>query len=309
METGHRTYGDRSPITGDIIVEIKNILETHETKIENILANINSLSTSTAKIDDFNKLKDSVGELKSNSEKQITELSKRVDDLCKEKLEKSGKPPIKTKWWSYLILLFAITVFAALFFWFAIWLNIEHRFGISDSSIVIAFIGILATFVVVSNYLQVLEVKREFASEVEKAKGELRVELRDATNTAKEELRGELTNVTDTVKLELFVDTTYKIARTTFDGTTFESQFDLYTQAFVASCALYTDYSRKEYEENIKFHFGVIEKLMDGTKSGQKVNFSEVKLGELIGMVSAINDKRAEKIYKFLLKLRKNGGK
>jgi hypothetical protein len=45
--------------------------------------------------------------------------------------------------------------------------------------------------------------------------------------------------------------------------------------------------------------------MMDGTKSGQKVNFNEVKLGELIGMVSAINDRRAEEIYKFLLQFGK----
>ena len=51
-------------------------------------------------------------------------------------------------------LLFVILLFAVAFFSLAIALNKNYKFGLSDDSIVIAFVGIMATFVVVSNYVQ-----------------------------------------------------------------------------------------------------------------------------------------------------------
>jgi hypothetical protein len=67
----------------------------------------------------------------------------------------------------YTALLFKIFIGAILFFVVAACLNKWLKFGLSDDSVVLVFVGIAATFVVVSNYAQVQEIKREFGSKVE----------------------------------------------------------------------------------------------------------------------------------------------
>jgi uncharacterized membrane protein (DUF485 family) len=91
------------------------------------------------------------------------------DDESVKKLENRIKNlegnKIKFKY-DYIILLGIITVFAALFFFLAIWLNRRYCFGISDDGIVIAFAGILATFVVISNYIQTRDVRDNLTKKI-----------------------------------------------------------------------------------------------------------------------------------------------
>ena len=82
--------------------------------------------------------------------------SKDIDDL-RNKMEN-----IKTERYSYWMLLLKIFGFSVLFFVIAVLLKKIFDFEISNDSIVITFVGIMATFIVISNYLQVKEVKDKF---------------------------------------------------------------------------------------------------------------------------------------------------
>jgi hypothetical protein len=96
-----------------------------------------------------------INELKSQIKKELTdEIKKQCDGLSR----KVGKSKSK---YSYIKLLLWITLFAILFFGLAICLNNRFKFGLSDDSIVITFVGILATFIVVSNFMQVQKIKDE----------------------------------------------------------------------------------------------------------------------------------------------------
>lgn len=71
--------------------------------------------------------------------------------------------------WHYILMLIIIVILSVLFFGFAVWLNKKCDLKLSSSSIVIAFVGMLATFVVISNYVQVVEVKNEFGEKLSAA--------------------------------------------------------------------------------------------------------------------------------------------
>ena len=65
-------------------------------------------------------------------------------------------------------ILLSIFLCSIAFFLFAVWLKNRYAFEISGDSIVLAFVGIAATFVVVSNYAQVKGVEGKFKKEVSK---------------------------------------------------------------------------------------------------------------------------------------------
>jgi len=70
----------------------------------------------------------------------------------------------------YFCLLLFIVILAVAFFLLAIWANWQWCFRISDNSVVITFFGILATFVVVGNYMQTKDIQRDFENKLKKVK-------------------------------------------------------------------------------------------------------------------------------------------
>ena len=73
------------------------------------------------------------------------------------------------KWYEgYIGILAVITLFAVAFFGLAILANNCWNFGIAYDPVVLAFVGILATFVVVSNYIQVKDIQRDFDMKIDK---------------------------------------------------------------------------------------------------------------------------------------------
>ena len=72
----------------------------------------------------------------------------------------------------YIGLLAVVFVFAVLFFLFAISLNNRFEFGLSDDSIAVAVIGIIATFIVISNYAQVKDIENKFEKAIKDIKTE-----------------------------------------------------------------------------------------------------------------------------------------
>lgn len=61
-----------------------------------------------------------------------------------------------------LLLVVIVIAFSCLFFF--ICLNDQYHFGISGDGIVLTFVGALATFIVVGNYMQVKDIERKFES-------------------------------------------------------------------------------------------------------------------------------------------------
>jgi hypothetical protein len=121
-------------------------------------------------------------------------VGKAVDESTPEKDD--GKSVEKKQWCKpdkYTLLLLKITGFAIVFFLFAIALNKWCGFGITDSSIVIAFIGVLATFVVVSNYMQVQEIRKEFDAKIKNTESDLKEEINTRIDLKSNELEAHIT--------------------------------------------------------------------------------------------------------------------
>jgi len=100
----------------------------------------------------------------------IGELSNKVDTI---KINTSKINSIEKQKYSYIKLLLYIVGLTIPFFALFILLNHFIGFGLSEDSIVLTFVGIAVTFVVVSNYMQVSDIKYEFDKRVDKIKEEL----------------------------------------------------------------------------------------------------------------------------------------
>ena len=100
---------------------------------------------------------------------------------CKSRTTKSKKEndnDNKNKGETNYICLFLIISSIAFVFWIlSIGTIIFFNLTISLESTVLTFVGILATFVVVSNYMQVQDVKREFSNEVKKMNNDFEEKL------------------------------------------------------------------------------------------------------------------------------------
>lgn len=143
MEIGHKAFGNESPITGNINVDIKNI----HSAVNEIATTINEIWTNITNLSD-------------TTQKNVDGLSKEVVDLRKmqDKLtQKLNRKPIFF-WVSVASALISIIALCGAF--------VYKDTVINEESIVLITVGILATFVVVSNYMQVLEIKREFEMKV-----------------------------------------------------------------------------------------------------------------------------------------------
>jgi hypothetical protein len=213
--------------------------------------------------------------------KDIKSLGEKVD-----KLEKMFSRKQTIVWVSGFSVLVSIIALCGAF--------IFKNTVIVEESIVLVFVGALATFVVVGNYMQVQDVKREFGGKVWEVK------------TEQEVLRSEFKNAINAAKLEVFCEGTRGVLLEMMDGKSFENKFYLSTQAFIAASRLCDDYNHTEYKENADYFFGLVEILMNAAKENENTaNFSEIKLEELISNVSPITDFRAKEIYEFLWDFRK----
>lgn len=139
--------------------------EDFNTQVEGDI-NINSVNEKVDLL--FQKIETSDG----NIEKLSTEIKKWVNNAemaingklisLKSDMEDIKFLAKKKTSTSGLKLLGTISSIAVIFFGLAIVANKKLDFGLSDNAIVIAFVGIIATFVVVGNYMQVKDIQREF---------------------------------------------------------------------------------------------------------------------------------------------------
>lgn len=82
----------------------------------------------------------------------------------------------------FLLILNCVAIFLS---GFSICCNIDS-ISLENYNIIIGFIGALATFVVISNYVQVVKIEEKFVSEVEKLKNENETNLEKINNSIEE---------------------------------------------------------------------------------------------------------------------------
>jgi peptidoglycan hydrolase CwlO-like protein len=145
--------------------QIEGILNLVQTQNNYFYTQINNLSVRVKQIEDAQKehssFDDRIKELEEKIANEISDLRKEIDT------PKAEKTP-------YMGILVAIFGLAFLFFLFAILLNKSFGFGISGDSIVLTFVGIAATFVVVSNYAQVKEIEDRTKDLLEQERNKLK---------------------------------------------------------------------------------------------------------------------------------------
>jgi len=106
---------------------------------------------------------------------------------------------MKSTYIHIIILLFIITFFAFIFFILGIYLRNKYSFTISNESIVLTFVGILAAFVVISNYAQVKGVENNFNKNISKIEN-----LANDVDEIKKQVYGDLANslITNSYNIE-----------------------------------------------------------------------------------------------------------
>ena len=67
----------------------------------------------------------------------------------------------------YLGIFFFVLMLAAIFVAIAWFASKKYEFNLSNDSLVLTFVGVLATFVVISNYIQVQDIKSELKKETQ----------------------------------------------------------------------------------------------------------------------------------------------
>jgi uncharacterized small protein (DUF1192 family) len=154
---GHETGGNKSPINGDISVNEVN------QQIGTLTQQINTLeSTLSQKIADI--------ETKINNKADINNLDGRLKII-----EDSWKKQCKIPAWGWILLasIGGAVVFMLAMILFQKWLGFEVSYENGATTIVLGFVGIAATFVIVSNYAQVKEIEGRFESQIKESKREL----------------------------------------------------------------------------------------------------------------------------------------
>jgi uncharacterized membrane protein (DUF485 family) len=163
--------------------------------------------------DEFNSIVHEQLELLLNQDNRvIKDLMIKIDNCCEKAkkefdnrikiLEEKIKPPKeKTCWinkipaWAWILIssIGGAIIFILVMILFQKWLDFEVYYENSATTIVLAFVGILATFVVVSNYAQVKEIEHKFEQKIDDikeqfyTKSEIDSNIKCVENTLKSE--------------------------------------------------------------------------------------------------------------------------
>jgi predicted RNase H-like nuclease (RuvC/YqgF family) len=135
-----------------INIDVENQIKNTLNLIENQSIEIKNLSE---RIESFQNRNNELG-------KEIAELKEQIQN-------KNSKTKMLPKWvyWVWLVSLasFGLSI-SCIFFGYNIKWNVE----IVSTSIILTFVGVLATFVVVSNYAQTKDIQRDFENKVKEIK-------------------------------------------------------------------------------------------------------------------------------------------
>jgi hypothetical protein len=170
--------------------------------------------------------------------------------------------------------------------------------------LVIAFIGILATFVVVSNYSQVVEVKGDFKRQIE----ELASEFEQSTSAAMKTMNDRIT----IAQSEILGSFLMKVSESIASGNTYEIHLTLSIQTISAFSMLLTapkELLSKEgidaYQNDIDKCFNVLDDLLNNIeKKNIKIDTNKLNVEICLDLLEKVNDRRKYRVCKFLLDLK-----
>jgi hypothetical protein len=165
---GYNVFEKAIRDNSSLIKEMRTSFEKHTTSIkEEIHSSINNNSTAiNDNSADINELRKSI----DNLSKAINATKRDATEDCKED-KKEGKKPNFTTWFLVIAVISVIALGLAITsFFMGVTPYVNWNVETVSLSIILAFVGILATFVVLSNYMQVQDIKREFTQKIEKLK-------------------------------------------------------------------------------------------------------------------------------------------
>jgi len=111
--------------------------------------------------------------------KSLDDLAKRLEERSDAKKRVFEIVMLKYKSNAVAVSLVTACIAAVLFIVTALVLSKCFDFYICNENIVLVFVGILATFVVVTNYAQVVQIRKDCQCEIEKMRGDMATSLDD----------------------------------------------------------------------------------------------------------------------------------
>lgn len=172
---------------------------------------------------------------------------------------------------------------------------------IAKESIVLIFIGILATFVVVGNYAQAKETERKTERKI--------AEIEDGFNVFKESAN-ETKKEIEISKTEFAAAVPYEISVALNSGNTYELQLRENIQAVTAYDTLINKYKKIEWKDFFENSFGMTAYLINEIeKNDTNINWTVEFIEDILPSVENMKDRRKDKIHLFLLNLKEQKSK
>jgi tetratricopeptide (TPR) repeat protein len=205
----------------------------------------------------------------------LNKMQQEINDLHNLLEEKKKYNPM-----NWIVAIFGLSF---LFFLFAVFLNRTFNFGISDNGIVLAFVGIAATFIVVSNYAQVKDIELKFEK------------YKDDIQKQNDRLKHNLEEQNKQYRCESIGTALFNLAEAMKD-------MKMYSHAFTGYIkALSELYCANSKSNEVNMCFDNINSLMEQIKSKNKaIQMDKFYIQEYINLIGEINDNRKFKIIDFI---------
>jgi hypothetical protein len=192
--------------------------------------------------------------------------------------------------------LLLVIIAGAAAFWFLAVISYKYfGFALDAKNVVLTLVGILATFVVVSNYMQVQEVKKEFESKV----GETRKKIWNVEKGLKkiEETKREIRAV-EVGSMGLTFVTSYGESK----------KFGRLIMALVSFYKVVYEFNRSTYTDILDYSFNEVDKFIDEAAENERItsSFGNNNLDEWVNYLKEIPDTyaRKAKLVAFLTEIR-----
>jgi uncharacterized membrane protein (DUF485 family) len=134
---------------------------------------------------------------------QVGDLKKSIEELKKNKCKEKRCFLTKIPSWFWILLTSVVgaIIFIGAMILFQRWLGFEASYE-NSTTIVLGFVGIAATFIVVSNYAQVKEIERKFDEKAETLKSEIEEEFNKQIKTKQREIQANVLSMSGAILCE-----------------------------------------------------------------------------------------------------------
>jgi ssDNA-binding Zn-finger/Zn-ribbon topoisomerase 1 len=255
---------------------------------------------------------------KKESENDLNDALKRIGNL-----EKAVKI-VKSKKYSYWGLLLKIFICAVVFFVFAVLLKNYFCFEISGDSVVLAFVGIAATFIVISNYAQVKDAKDEFAKERAQLEAMIEDKIKQAEDKfviaqtqLKSQIEGPLKALSEDIdsriekeknlmryidiqSTESFATSTSRLANIFAEQKNYKEALIYHAMAASAYTKLVNQYNKGDHTGHLKHSINKMLEMVQLMQNGNIPKFDEKGLLDLRFYMMEINDFRLNRVTDFI---------